>query len=130
MRISRDALAAELSAWSADSLKRSSSRATRLTGAAAIWSVPLVGGTPRKVIELGDERLQSYRFALSDRERTDLLPADRPASERVGHGSRQTRRRRQSSHSEPRPWLIALGLSLDGCGQIFLTSDLWLGVEG
>jgi hypothetical protein len=55
--------AAEMSAWSADA-KTLFFKSHSATGAAAIWSVPLVGGTPRKVIDLGDERLQANRFSF------------------------------------------------------------------
>jgi Tol biopolymer transport system component len=55
--------AAETSAWSKDS-RTLYFKSHSATGAAAIWSVPLAGGTPHRVIELGDERLRADRFSL------------------------------------------------------------------
>ena len=55
---------AETSAWSEDS-RTLYFKSHSATGAAAIWSVPFAGGTPRKVIELGDQRLRADRFRFS-----------------------------------------------------------------
>jgi len=52
---------AEASAWSADG-RTLFFKSHSATGAAAIWSVPFVGGMPRKLIDLGDERLRADRF--------------------------------------------------------------------
>jgi Tol biopolymer transport system component len=55
--------AAELSAWSEDS-RTLYFKSHSATGAAAIWSVPFTGGTPHRVIELGDERLRAERLSF------------------------------------------------------------------
>jgi hypothetical protein len=54
---------AEMSAWSDDG-RTLYFKSHSVTGAASIWSVPFAGGTPRKLIELGDERLRADRFAF------------------------------------------------------------------
>jgi Tol biopolymer transport system component len=58
-----DAPTAEMSAWSADG-QTIYFKSHSATGAASIWSVPFAGGTPRKVIDIGDDRLRSERFAF------------------------------------------------------------------
>jgi TolB protein len=55
--------AAERSAWSADG-RTIYFKSHSTTGAASIWSVPFAGGTPRKVMDLGDDRLRAERFAF------------------------------------------------------------------
>jgi Tol biopolymer transport system component len=55
--------AAEMSVWSDDG-RTLYFKSHSATGAAAIWSVPFAGGTPRQVVELGDERFRADRYSF------------------------------------------------------------------
>ena len=57
------ALAAETSAWSTDG-RTLYFKSHSATGAASIWAVPFIGGTPHKVIDLGDDRLRAAGVAF------------------------------------------------------------------